>query len=625
MIFKNYTSFLDNSFLLLLKRLLYSLLIATFCRIFFCTFYFSTFSFSLSDLFLVLLNGLRFDASSLCVLLSPFFLFQLWPLNSVKVNLEKPLKIYWFIVICLFVLLNLIDTAYFVYSGKRLNADFFSINSAAWGDFLIQVPKYILDYWYWWILFFVFSFFTWKNYPTKHFSEQKYIAFGKNIATTIFVVILIFIAIRGGLQGRPIKSIAASEQVNPKFSAAVLNTAFTIITTLGEESLETPSFFKQGQEEKFWPMIHKNYKTNLTLKKKNIVIIVVESLGKEWMGFFGAEKTSTPFLDSLCNNSFVLANAYANAQRSIEGIPAIFSSTPSLSEEAFVTSAYGGTTQLTSLATTLGKYNYHSAFFHGGNNGTMAFDWYFKLIDFKEYYGRKEFANPKIFDGFWGVPDYEFLEFTERKISEFKQPFVAGIFTLSSHHPFKVPKKFANKKGYSDYQKSLLYTDYSLQNFFEKAKTEKWYNETIFIITSDHTSISEKPFYATSVGDFSIPILFFSPNFIPPQKYSLPCQQIDILPSVLGLVNYPLEYVSAGTDVFNEKKSGAIMFVNNNYQFVGEKTIVQFNNEKILASYSVVDSLMQKNDELYLDEKEMILAKAFVQNYFNRLNKNKLK
>jgi phosphoglycerol transferase MdoB-like AlkP superfamily enzyme len=617
--------FFDAKIILLLKRFFYSLFVAECCRLFFCIYHYNTFSFGLQDLFLVLLNGLRFDVAAICVLLIPFFLFQLWPLNFIQLKIEKALKIYWFISISCFVLLNLIDTAYFVFSGKRSNADFFSINSNGGGDFLSQAPKYILDYWYWWILFFIFSYFVWKKYPRYFGEQEKKSTLVKSISVTLVSILFIFIAIRGGIQGRPIKSIAASEFVEPKYSAAVLNTAFTIITTIGEENIETPKFFVGGQEEKIWPMLHKSSNSNSPFLNKNIVIIVAESLGKEWMGYFGAQKTSTPFLDSLCKHSFVCTNAYANAQRSIEGIPAIFSSTPGLSEEAFVTSSYGGTTQLTSLANTLDKFNYHSAFFHGGNNGTMAFDWYFKLIDFKEYYGRKEFANPKIFDGFWGVPDYEFLEFSENKISQFKQPFIAGIFTLSSHHPFKVPKKFAAKKGYSDYQKSLLYADFSIQNFFEKAKKENWFNQTIFVITADHTSISEKPFYSNSVGDFAIPIIFYSPGFIKAQHYMLPCQQIDIIPSLLGLINYPQAFISSGSDIFNEKKSGAFMLVNNNYQYVGEKSIVQFNNEKLIASFLVTDSLMINNDKRNVDEKEYNLAKAFVQNYFTRLNKNKLK
>jgi hypothetical protein len=127
------------------------------------------------------------------------------------------------------------------------------------------------------------------------------------------------------------------------------------------------------------------------------------------------------------------------------------------------------------------------------------------------------------------------------------------------------------------------------------------------------------------VGDFAIPIIFYSPGFIKAQHYMLPCQQIDIIPSLLGLINYPQAFISSGSDIFNEKKSGAFMLVNNNYQYVGEKSIVQFNNEKLIASFLVTDSLMINNDKRNVDEKEYNLAKAFVQNYFTRLNKNKLK
>lgn len=614
----------SSGFVLLIKRILYSFIIAEGLRIFFCVYHFSKLHLTFFEFLKAIFFGLRFDSMALGILLSPFVLMHLFPFNLFEKYLEIPRKIYWLLAINLFVLISLIDTAYFNYTGKRSTYDFIKLNFNN-TDLLIQGPKYVLEYWYWWLAFFILAFLLSKYYPKRTFEKggMAKVSTLRNIIYSLVILSLLVISFRGGVQGRPLKSIAAAEYIPPQKTSSVLNTPFTLITTFGENGIEVPNYYPENELENIYPMVHPS--NSKKINKKNVVIIVVESLGREWMGFFGSNKSCTPFLDSLCGKSFVCLNGFANAQRSIEGIPAIFSGLPHMTENAFITSSYGGSTELNSLANLLGPFGYQSGFFHGGNNGTMAFDWYFKSIGFEKYFGRKQYPNPNVFDGFWGVPDFEFLEFAEKEISKFKQPFVAGIFTLSSHHPYKIPQPFKDLKGLNEYQKSLVYADNSLRHFFNQSRKEKWFDETIFVITSDHTSYSEKEYFQTSIGAFAIPIIYYSPKELVPSKFSAPTGQIDIMPSVLGLLNYPKKYVSAGKNIFGEKNNSSIMMINNIYQTVDNKSVIMFDGKNCIGNYDVFDSTFSTNRLGEVDTNELKKLKAFIQNFYLRLSKNKLK
>lgn len=95
-------------------------------------------------------------------------------------------------------------------------------------------------------------------------------------------------------------------------------------------------------------------------------------------------------------------------------------------------------------------------------------------------------------------------------MSQFKEPFHSAIFTLSSHHPYFVPDKYKNKfpRVYLENSECIGYADYSLRQFFDSAKKTKWYNNTLFILTADHGSLSKNSFYNNPVGNLTIPILF---------------------------------------------------------------------------------------------------------------------
>ena len=170
------------------------------------------------------------------------------------------------------------------------------------------------------------------------------------------------------------------------------------------------------------------------------------------------QNSFTPFIDSLIQESLVFTNGFSNGRRSIEGIPAVIAGIPSLMNSPFITSAYSGD-KFYSLPYLLKQEGYNTSFYHGGTNGTMGFDNFCKAAGIDAYYGRYEYNNDKDFDGNWGIFDEPFLQFMAKSLDKTPQPFMASVFTLSSHHPYTIPEKYKNKfiKGNEFQRTSQLY------------------------------------------------------------------------------------------------------------------------------------------------------------------------
>ena len=154
-----------------------------------------------------------------------------------------------------------------------------------------------------------------------------------------------------------------------------------------------------------------------------------------------------------------------------------------------------------------------------------------------KYFGREQYPYPGGDDGNWGIFDEEFLGFFNEKLVTFKQPFFTTVFTLSSHPPFKIPVQHKGRfpKGELKIQESVGYADYALKTFFEKAKKQDWYKNTLFVLSADHCSSEGKGFYKTTLGKFVIPLIFFDPSneeLVGVSEKNF--QQIDISTSFLG-------------------------------------------------------------------------------------------
>ncbi|MFM2155702.1 MAG: hypothetical protein RL516_451 [Bacteroidota bacterium] len=568
------------------------------------------------------INGIRFDISAVCILMSPVILLESSPLPLYSNKIWRVIADgYFVIVIALSTLLNLIDTAWFEYTGKRTTADFFSLINLG-DDVNNNLGNYLLNYWYLLLVLIILltlSFLMIKKinirFNTTNFSNPSLLS---RIGIYIIIIGASFIGIRGGTQLRPLSIQNAITGVNPNEVPLILNTPFTIIKSWRDEPIPSVKYLDDNQAKKIFNY-EKNYSDSISFQKLNVVVLVMESFSKHLVGSLTNNETYTPFLDSLAKESLICTNAFANGKRSIEGIPAIISSIPHLADEPFITSAYN-VNRINSFASILGNSGYSTAFFHGGHNGTMGFSDFSKVAGYSKYYGKNEYkGRPEDDDGRWGIYDDSFLNFMNEKISDMKEPFHSAFFSLSSHDPYVIPAKFKNKfpKGKEKYHESVRYADYALELFFKKASTKKWFNNTLFIIVADHTGPSNGDYYTNSVGQLGIPIVYYCPALKLKGIYSGITQQTDILPTALKMLHYKGKFSAFGNPIDTEK-SFNMSYSNGIWQLINDNTLLQFDGDKATGFYNLsYDSLLKKNlikTNVNFRQEELLL-KSYLQQF----------
>lgn len=608
------TNFLPPNVVALFKRLGIYLLFMQITRILFFVFNKSIFQ---TYNFLDIIGGIWFDIVTFCLIGLPYIFFQSIPFKfRATPYYQKFLNVLYYVLLLFSLAFNLVDVEFYKHSLKRSTVDLFSIVSTG-NDFQQQLSSFITDFWYHYIFFIIFVFILVKVHK-KSFHYPIFTNYKKEIIAFVLVIGLSIIGGRGGLGLRPISPLNASDFTNADKAALVLNTPFTIVKSFGKQFLEIPNYFNEEQLLALENPIKKSTPQHLFTEQKNVVILLLESFGAEFVGAAGAENSFTPFLDSIATKSLNFNYGISNGKRSIEAIPAIYLSLPSWMEEAYITSPYADN-KVTSLADILQKNNYETAFFHGATNGSMRFDSFTKQVGVNHYFGRKEYNNDKHFDGTWGILDEYFLPWSVQKMSNFKQPFFSTIFTLSSHHPYYIPenRKGKLKKGAHPLCETIHYTDESLRIFFEEAQKQSWYENTIFVFMADHTPAAVDAKYASSKEVFHIPILIFDPTAkLEPQSTDVYFQQIDLYPTLLDLLNIETDYYAFGNSYFSNKNEamsqsgGTYYYFFDNYQllFRDEKSwqlinvksktpelldSTQFYPEKVQDSENIVKAKLQ--------------------------------
>lgn len=580
--------------------------------------------------------ALRFDLSAILALNGLYIALQLLPLPNWRMpGWQKALQILFITSNTIAFLFELSDWAYFPYNFKRSTADVLKLVTRK-GDFIALLPSYLLSYWYVPIAAVLFIFLFIKANKriclaspiSADGPKYNWRIFIGQVCTLGITAGLSVIGIRGGIQYVPIGIRNAVQVAESKYTPIVLNTPFSIINSYADNTLKEVHYFSDGDLNNY--MNTNKHFTGKTFQPKNVVVIILESFSKEFTGI-GGLKSYTPFLDSLMNQSLVCTNAYANALRSADGIPAILAGIPSLQEEPFTTSLYG-TNQITSLPNQLRQKGYSSAFYHGGTNGTMSFDVFTANAGFQKYNGRKEYNNEQDYDGNWGIWDEPFLQYVVRDISaHLKQPFCAALFTLSSHPPYKMPQQYKDRfpKGTLAIHPCIGYTDNALRQFFATAAQQPWYKNTLFVITPDHCSpMSGSDYYQSKQGKYAIPIAFFAPGD-PTLKgaHQELTQQLDILPSVLDYLGYDNPFFAFGNSIFQQKnhpfvinqESGNFLWLMNNYllESAGIRPKKLYDLGKDSMCYQ--NLLPQQNP---LAQQQLPYLKAFIQAYNTALIHN---
>ncbi len=577
--------------------------------------------------------GIRFDLVSIGIYNSLFILLSILPIAIITQKIyQSLLKTIFIIVNALLIFTNLLDSEYFKFTQKRSTFDVFDVIKS--DDFKNMAGGYLLDYWLIFLIGLFFTFILIKFYPKVNSHKWEATSIKVRIKQLALFTLIIG-ASYGTIRGtdlKPITITSAAKFASPQTISLVLNTPFTIINTVNKKSVSKKNYFTNDEIKQIFSPI-KHFKKP-PFKPMNVVILILESFGKEYSHLNNPSSPGyTPFLDSLSQQGLRFRYSFANGKRSMEALPSIFNSTPSLMDKAYAASPYAAN-KTEGLAYILKKEGYYTSFMHGGANGTMYFDKFCYMSGFEDYYGMNEYPNSKDYDGNWGIFDEPYLQYVVKKMSGFKQPFFNSVFTLSSHHPYTIPKKYKNvfSKGTSVIHESIGYTDHALKEFFESAQKEDWYNNTLFIISADHTSISEQTYFQKSLGAYAIPIIFFQAKDSLLKGESLELmQQIDIMPSVLDYLHYNKPFYAIGNSAFDSTANRFIInHINDRYYFIHDNLYTANIEDSVYYIYNYPkDSLLKKNlarnKTVYqrYQEKSDSLFKAVLQTFNNDLIYNR--
>lgn len=484
-----------------------------------------------------------------------FALMLFLPKNRLKIRNSL-----YFITLFIYVLLIIFNAVseYFFYNefGVRYNfiaVDYLIYTNEVIGNIMESYPIIPLFS----IIFIITASATWFIYKkTKdtlielpNFKQKIVLLFSFIILATISIFVIPKISYEKGNTFE--KEIAANGMV--KFYEAFTNNTLdffkfypTIDESLAEKNVLSAlgiNSLNRKVTSEIQPEVH-----------KNVVLISIESLSADFLKLYGNKDGITPFLDSLSQQSLVFTNLYATGNRTVRGLEALTLCIPPTAGESIIKRENENKNKFTTGSVFKSK-GYTTKFLYGG---------YSYFDNMKDFFGgngyqivdRDNFKPEEItFANVWGVCDEDMAK---KAISEMNKdaktgkPFFHHWMTVSNHRPYTYPD---GKIDISPTSKSrnggVKYTDYALKKFFEMAAKQDWYKNTVFVIVADHCASSagktELP-----MDKYRIPGMIFAPNFIKPEKFRTVASQIDLMPTLFGLLHFNYDSKFLGQDVFSK-------------------------------------------------------------------------
>lgn len=515
--------------------------------------------------------GLMFDSSAIVYGFSPFILMSLLPLKARgKDWYQKTLKFLYLLCAFVAIVLSVIDFEYAKFTGKRSGIEFFATTT----DEGNNLGAYFKDYWYLGILMLLLLYLVYRVYPKWKAQKEESLA-KASIALLVFAV-LGLLGARGGIGLKPIKSFSAATYVDSELVQLTINTPFNFISTAEGDVLKPIDWLPTEVVHQTVDPIKNYYNPSKKSKNPNVVLLILESFGREYVGHLGGEKPCTPFLDSLSKREdcISLTNFYSNGNVSMDAVPSLISGIPGWMDVSFSNSIYQ-TNAVENLGASLTKMGYTSKFYHGSKTGTMGFSNFLNMGGMSQYYGIENYPKAeRDFDGNWGIFDEPYLQYVAQEIDQSSKPSFTTVFTLSSHHPYSIPDHLSDTfMKYEDkISRSVAYGDYAVSQFFKSIEGKPWFQNTVFLITADHASFSKNKYYNKAPGRYEIPMLIYSPGQQFVVDESIPCAHKDVLPTVLDLVNYPDSFYSLGSSVLRDTSERQVILFLNGLYWIGDGT-----------------------------------------------------
>ncbi len=574
-------------------------------------------------------NSSLFDSVSIFYINIPFILLSLIPLRGrSNAVYQKCIYLFFIVINALALLINFADIFYYEFKMARIASD--DLHYTSQGNAANLLLSFVKDYWYGFILYallIVLFAYVYKKIPYYATNIKGKVAYYLTSSLLLVVSLLsAIVLIRGGNISSATYPIAMSDATlyvkNPSHSSLILSNPFCLIRTLNSKVTYEKPYSPEQLNTIFTPTqsvdisIQRDFKIDTTT---NIVLIILESFGSAHIGALnGLDTHYTPFIDSLSSEGLLFTNAYHNGIRSIDALPALWGSTPTFRTQFLSLPQSVAPTE--TLPAILRKRGYTTSFMHGAVKESMSFVAYAQASgvditvsqeEYEQKYGTSDF------DGTWGIWDHKFIDFAADNIIEMKEPFFATLFSLSSHSPFKLPAQFEGefKDGTMPIHKPMQYTDYAIKQLFAKLSKEPSYNNTLFIITADHSSATDVDKYTKVPYSFSVPILFYKPNSNIKGVYDEVASHIDIMPTILGMMGYTEPFFAFGADLFdaNRDENFTVNYFGGAFNIITSDTTYLYNEREVIATIPTGDA--QHNDHA----KSTKAAKALVQQYYTHI------
>lgn len=594
------------------------------------------------ELWSLVCGSMKFDTVSILYANAVFILLSVVPLHLREKRWWQAMMYWYYVVVnaLLLVAVNIADAIYFRYTQKRFSADeiFFADNDNS----LQLVLKFAAENWYMVLVGVALIALLVVGYRRRAKVEQIFNGvwyYATGLVVMLMAVGLAIGGVRGGFtkMTRPITiSNATLYTADNARATMILSNPFSILRTISSSGkLHYEKYFDAETLATIYsPEHYPSEQTSATeLTGRNVVLFIMESFSAEHSALLRPDlyeneeqKGYTPFLDSLMRQSYTFYNMYANGKRSIQALPAVWSSIPSF-KSPFVLMPQA-LAETHSLPAILKDKGYETMFFCGSDHGSMGFGAYARQTGIENLYSRQDYEKVHgtgDFDGYWGIWDEKFLNYMGEVLSEQKQPFFSTMFTLTSHHPFVVPEEYEGKypKGHTPNHQCVGYVDDAFRKFFAKHENDEWFRNSIFVFVADHVS-SEKmtEVFRRSPGDYHIFGFMYAPDSALFGEHRQVVSQIDIMPTLLGLMGNAEPYFAFGRDIFNEHTDEpfAANYDNNAFQAITGNRLIRFDEKSVTGVYAI-DDIMHDNNLKDREPAEGVeqRLKALIQSYYSRV------
>ncbi|VAX16791.1 hypothetical protein MNBD_NITROSPINAE02-1431, partial [hydrothermal vent metagenome] len=431
----------------------------------------------------------------------------------------------------------------------------------------------------------------------------------RTMALFLIFLVVSLIAVRGGVQAKPINVGTAFISDNEAIGNLSLNGIYTTgqvffqyldsnVSDAGANDLDEKAVAAMVEKitpindeliDPEYPFYRKFRYEPSELRKMNVVVFIMESWTAKFMKSLGGQTAATPNFDRLAEEGLLLRNCFANGQRTYDGVLATLGSFPTWNNMIIGYSGLAYQTRQKPIGVALKNLGYETWFIHGARRDTLGLDKLVKRLGISHHISIEDMGREEKFsDGVWGLYDEAAFMEAHRRFEKMKEPFFSVVLSLTSHLPFNLPSKdfdrFQNYKSpMRDFLNSFSYSDYALGKFFEKAKQSDYYKNTLFVILGDHVAgyFTTQNLYEA----YRIPCLFINEKAGLSGVYNKTASQFDIVPTIMDILRASETFTAWGKSIFSNGERVAVLSRGNSQVFVDDSYMLRAQGETIIGLY----------------------------------------